>query len=174
MSRIGKKAPKWSGTAYLNGDQVQTSSKDLEGKWYVMYWYPLDFTFVCPTEIVGFEALREDFEDDGVTLIGCSTDSYYSHAAWFADETIFPGGVHHAVIGDTNHKVSKAFGVLKKDAGIAFRATVIVDDKGIVRSLAQNDLSAGRSPAEVLRTVQALQSGGLCGVNWKKGEDFVG
>ena len=83
-------------------------------------------------------------------------------------------GTTHPVIADTNHAVSKAFGVLKEDAGVAFRATVIVDDKGVVRSMAGNDLSAGRSPNEVLRTVQALQSGGLCAADWKKGEGFVG
>ena len=79
-----------------------------------------------------------------------------------------------AVLADTNHAVSKAFGVLKEDDGVAFRATVIVDDQGVIRSIAVNDLTAGRSPKEVLRTVQALQSGGLCAADWAKGEDFVG
>ena len=171
---IGQPEPEWQGVAYINGDQKHISSKDFEGKWHVLYWYPLDFTFVCPTEIVGFQKLLGDFRDDGVELIGASTDSFFSHNAWFADREIFPEAITHPVLADTNHSVSRAFGVLKEDAGIAFRATVIVDDKGIIRSVSINDTEVGRSPAEVLRTVQAFQSGGLCGANWSKGDDFVG
>jgi alkyl hydroperoxide reductase subunit AhpC len=174
MSMIGQKAPEWSAIAYVNGEQKSISSKDYAGKWHVLYWYPLDFTFVCPTEIKGFQEKSGDFKDDGIELIGVSTDSFFSHKAWFADRKIFPQQVTHPVIADTNHAVSRAFGVLKEDAGIAYRATVIVDDKGIVRSVTVNDLSVGRSPSEVLRTVQALQSGGLCGADWKKGQSFVG
>ena len=135
----------------------------------MLYWYPLDFTFVCPTEIKGFQSLTSDFGDESVAVIGVSTDSFYSHKNWFADRKTFPQDITHPVIADTNHAVSRAFGVLKEDQGVAFRATVIVDDKGIVRSVAVNDLSVGRSPKEVLRTVQALQSGGLCGADWQKG-----
>jgi peroxiredoxin (alkyl hydroperoxide reductase subunit C) len=173
MSMIGAKAPEWSGPAYLKGEQKTLSSKDLAGKWYVLYWYPLDFTFVCPTEIKGFQDLSGEFKDDGVEVIGVSTDSFYSHKAWFADRKTFPKEITHAVLADTSHAVSRAFGVLKEDAGIAYRATVVVDDKGIVRSVSVNDLSVGRSPHEVLRTVQALKSGGLCGAEWKKGDKFV-
>ncbi|MBI5481257.1 MAG: peroxiredoxin [Deltaproteobacteria bacterium] len=174
MSLVGKKEPEWSGVAYYNGEQKQLSSADFKGKWHVLYWYPLDFTFVCPTEIVGFQGLLGDFKDERVEVVGVSTDSYYSHKAWFADRKIFPQEISHPVIADTNHEVSKAYGVLKEEDGVAFRATVIVDDKGIVRAVSVNDLSVGRSPKEVLRTVQALQSGGLCGADWKKGEKFVG
>jgi peroxiredoxin (alkyl hydroperoxide reductase subunit C) len=78
MNLIGKPAPSWSGTAYHNGEKATLSSESLSGKWYVIYWYPLDFTFVCPTEIRGFQSLLEDFEDDGVTVIGASTDSFHS------------------------------------------------------------------------------------------------
>jgi peroxiredoxin (alkyl hydroperoxide reductase subunit C) len=173
MSLIGQKAPEWTAAAYLNGDQVTISSKDFEGKWYVLYWYPLDFTFVCPTEIRGFQELLEDFEDDGISVIGASTDSFFSHNAWFADRELFPREITHPVIADTNHSVTRAFDVLKADAGIAYRATVIVDDQGIIRSVSVNDTEVGRSPAEVLRTAQAFQSGGLCGANWSKGDGFV-
>jgi peroxiredoxin (alkyl hydroperoxide reductase subunit C) len=174
MSMIGRKEPEWRAKAYRNGDEVELSSKDYEGKWHVLYWYPLDFTFVCPTEIKGFQSLLDDFQDDDVEVIGVSTDSYFSHKAWFADRQTFPDEVTHPVIADTNHQVSRAFGVLKEDQGVAFRATVIVDDKGIIRSISINDLSVGRSPNEILRTVQALRSGGLCGADWKKGQGFVG
>ena len=174
MSMIGLQAPAWTAPAYVNGEEKSLSNKDFEGKWHVLYWYPLDFTFVCPTEIKGFQDLLEEFDDDGVKVIGVSTDSFFSHKAWFNDKDTFPKTITHPVIADTNHSVSQAFGVLKEDAGIAFRATVIVDDKGVVRSMSVNDLSVCRSPSEVLRTVQALQSGGLCGADWKKGEGFVG
>ena len=174
MTMIGKPEPEWKGIAFVKGEQKEISSADYKGKWHVLYWYPLDFTFVCPTEIKGFQSLLDDFSDDAVSVIGVSTDSFFSHKNWFADRATFPNAITHPVVADTNHVVSRAFGVLKEDQGVAFRATVIVDDKGIIRSVAVNDLSVGRSPQEVLRTVQALQSGGLCGANWKKGDQFVG
>ncbi len=117
--------------------------------------------------------MLEEFEDDNVALIGVSTDSFFSHQAWFGDRKIFEDEITHPVIADTNHAVSRAFGVLKEDMGVSYRGTIIVDDEGTVRSVTITDLSAGRSPQEVLRTVQALQSGGLCGADWKKGDEFV-
>ena len=173
MSMIGTKAPEWSATAYVNGEEKTVSSSDYQGRWHVLYWYPLDFTFVCPTEIRGFQELLEDFEDDNVAVIGASTDSFFSHKAWFADRDIFAKEITHPVLADTAHTVTKAFGMLKGDAGIAFRGTVIVDPEGVIRSVSVNDLSVGRSPKEVLRTVQALQAGGLCGADWNKGEGFA-
>ncbi len=174
MTLVGQKAPEWAGSAYVNGENKTLSSKDYAGKWYVMYWYPLDFTFVCPTEIRGFQALAKDFAEDGVAVIGASTDSFFSHKAWFADRDTFADEITHPVIADTGHQVAKAFGVLKEDMGVGYRATIIVDDKGVVRSMTVNDLDAGRSPKETLRTVQALLSGGLCGADWEKGDSFVG
>jgi len=174
MNLVGQKAPEWTAPAYHRGERKQLSSADLQGKWHVIFWYPLDFTFVCPTEILEFERLRGDFEDERTTVLGVSTDSFYSHKAWFADRKIFPQEIAYPVLGDTSHAVSKAFGVLKEDEGIAYRATVIVDDQGVVRAMSVNDLSVGRSPKEVLRTVQALRAGGLCGADWKKGDGFVG
>lgn len=173
MSLVGKKAPQWESVAYVNGEQKTLKSSDFDGKWYVMYWYPLDFTFVCPTEIRGFQELLDEFEDDDVTVIGASTDSFFSHQKWFADRNTFAKEITHPILADTNHSVSNAFGVLKEDEGVAYRATVVVDPEGVVRSMVVNDLSVGRSPQETLRTVQALQSGGQCGANWKKGDKFA-
>jgi peroxiredoxin (alkyl hydroperoxide reductase subunit C) len=173
MSLIGTKAPEWTAPAYVKGEQKQISSKDYAGKWHVLYWYPLDFTFVCPTEIRGFEKLKSAFEKEGIGVIGASTDSFFSHQTWFADKDIFPDGVTHPVIADTSHAFTRLFDVLKEDLGAAFRATVIIDDKGVIRSVSVNDLAVGRSPAEVLRAVQAFQSGGLCGADWHKGDNFV-
>jgi len=174
MALIGQPEPAWKAVAYVNGEQKMLSNEDFKGKWHVLYWYPLDFTFVCPTEIKGFQSLAPDFKDDNTAVIGVSTDSFFSHKAWFADRKTFPQEITHPVIADTNHAVSRAFGVLKEDQGVAYRATIIVDDKGIIRSATVNDLSVGRSPHETLRTVQAFQSGGLCGADWKKGDKFVG
>lgn len=174
MSLIGQKEPEWAGTAYHKGEQKTLSSKDFAGRWHVLYWYPLDFTFVCPTEIRGFQDHLKEFGDDKVDVIGVSTDSFFSHKAWFADRQTFPNEITHPVMGDTNHSISRAFGVLKEEAGIAYRASVIVDDTGVIRAYHVNDTTVGRSPQEVLRTAQALQSGGLCAADWKKGEKFVG
>lgn len=173
MIQIGKPAPAWCTTAYHGGEEVDLSSEKLAGRWYVLYFYPLDFTFICPTEIRGFQALLPDFQAEGVEVVGASTDSFYSHQHWFADRQTFAQEITHPVIADTSHAVARAFGVLKEDQGVAYRASVIVDDRGIVRSIAVNDLDAGRSPAEVLRTVQALRSGGLCGADWQRGDDFA-
>ncbi len=173
MSMVGQKAPQWSATAYVDGEEKEVKSSDFAGKWYILYWYPLDFTFVCPTEIKGFQEKLEDFQDDGIAVIGASTDSYYSHKAWFADRKTFPQEITHPVVADTNHNLSRLFGVLKEEAGVAYRATVIVDAQGVVRAMSVNDLSVGRSPSEVLRTAQALQAGGLCGADWHKGDRFV-
>jgi alkyl hydroperoxide reductase subunit AhpC len=117
--------------------------------------------------------LLEQFEGEDVSVVGVSTDSYFSHNAWFSDRDIFPVEISHPVVADTTHALSKTFGVLNDDMGVSYRGTIIVDDKGTVRSTSVTDLSAGRSPQEVLRTVQALKSGGLCGVNWNSGDDFV-
>lgn len=173
MSMIGKRAPEWCVTAYHNGEEIELGSRDYEGRWHVLYWYPLDFTFICPTEIRGFQDLAEAFEAEGVAVIGASTDSFFSHKQWFGDRKTFPAEITHPVVADTNHSLSRAFGVLKEDQGVSYRATVIVDDTGVIRSLAINDLSVGRSPGEVLRTVQALKSGGLCGVDWQRGDAFA-
>jgi peroxiredoxin (alkyl hydroperoxide reductase subunit C) len=173
MTAIGTQAPDWCATAYQEGEEVQISSACYRGKWYVLYWYPLDFTFICPTEIRGFQAMLADFQAEGVEVVGASTDSFFSHKAWFADGKTFAEAITHPVIADTSHAVSRAFGVLKEDEGVAYRATAIVDDQGVIRSLSVNDLSAGRSPAEVLRTVQALRSGGLCAADWQKGDVFA-
>jgi peroxiredoxin (alkyl hydroperoxide reductase subunit C) len=179
MTLVGQQAPEWEASAYFRGEQRTLSSEDFSNQWYVLYWYPADFTFICPTEIQEFEQLREDFEDDGVAVLGCSTDSFFSHKYWFEQTDTFEPSIQHPVLADTNHSVSRAFGVLEEDNGIAFRATAIVDPEGRIRSLSVNDIDRdgvgiGRSPAEVLRTVQALQSGGLCGADWEPGELFAG
>src|SRR5262245_53423383 len=173
MTLVGKPEPAWSAIAYVKGEQERIGRDDYRGRWHVLYWYPLDFTFVCPTEIRGFQALADEFAREDVDVVGVSPDSFYAHQRWFADRKTFPHEITHPIVADGNHAVSRAFGVLKEDEGVAYRATVVVDDEGIVRSVGVNDLPVGRNPEEVLRTVQALQSGGLCGIGWQKGEKFV-
>src|SRR3954452_8332801 len=114
MAMAGEPEPTWKAVAYVKGEQKEISNADFKGKWPVLYWYPRDFTFVCPTEIKGFESLSGDFKDDGVDVIGISTDSYFSHKAWSADRKTFPQEITHRVLGDTNPSVSRAFGVLKE------------------------------------------------------------
>jgi peroxiredoxin (alkyl hydroperoxide reductase subunit C) len=173
MTLIGKPVPDWTAAAYTKGEEIRIGAKDYAGKWYVLYFYPLDFTFVCPTEIRGFQSLLGEFEAEGIAVIGASTDSFHSHKAWFADRSTFPEAINHPVIANTAHTVSRAFGVLNEDLGIAFRATVVVDHESIVRSVAVNDLNAGRSPPKVLRTAQALKAGELCGADWRKGDRYA-
>jgi len=163
VSLIGKSAPEWSAKAFHRGKEIQIESQNMTGSWYVIFWYPMDFTFVCSTELNRFEELSDDFEDDGIFLFGASTDSFYCHKSWFSDKSTFPKGISFPVIADTNHSVSRAFGVLKEEEGVAFRAAVIVDDRGILRSVSINDIEVGRNPKEILRIAQAFQSGGLCG-----------
>ena len=132
---IGKKAPAWSSTAYRDGEEVRICSEDFSGKWYVLYWYPLDFTFVCPTEIKGFQELLGDFEDDGVAVIGASTDSFYTHKAWFADRETFPDAITHPVLADTGHQleVSLRLPVLAETGIIEPGAFVEYQDGSVTR-----------------------------------------
>jgi alkyl hydroperoxide reductase subunit AhpC len=173
MSMVGNKEPDWSGSAYVKNERKPLRAQDYAGKWHLIYWYPADFTWLCPTEIREFQAMLPQFAADAIEVIGASTDSFFSHKAWFADRQIFPQQITHPVLADTNHSVSRAFGVLKEDAGVAYRASVVLDDQGIIRAHYVNDVQVGRSPAEVLRVIQALQSGGYCPADWKKGEKFA-
>ncbi len=171
MVRVGDNAPDFSEDAYVHGEFKKVSLKDHRGKWVVLFFWPLDFTFVCPTEIRGFAKQEEEFRKHNAVIIGASTDSVYSHKAWFEKdlpEVKFP------VIGDTSHKISRSFGVLKEDQGIAYRGTFIIDPEGVVRYSVVSDLNVGRSIDETLRVLQAFQTGGLCPIDWKPGQKTLG
>ena len=166
--RIGQPAPELEGSALINGDIKDFKLSDYRGKnWVVLFFYPLDFTFVCPTEIRGFNAHVADFEKAGTKVIGASVDSIYSHKAWVESDL---GPVKFPLFADITKDASRAYGVLNEEAGIAFRGTFIIDDKGIVRSYVVNDLGTGRSIDETLRTIQALQTGANTPCDWKPGE----
>lgn len=170
--KVGKPVSDVKAQAYLpDGSFKEVKLSDYKGKWVVLFFYPLDFTFVCPTEIQGFNAKYEEFKKLGAEVLTASTDSVYSHKAW-AESNL--GKVKFPMIGDTNHEVSKTFGVLVEEKGVALRGTFIIDPQSVVRSAVINDLSVGRSVEETLRTLQAFQTGGLTACGWKPGQKTLG
>lgn len=151
---------------------VNISNKDIEGKWAVMFWWPKDFTFVCPTEIAEFNSKCQDFEDRDTVLLGASTDSEYVHLAWRKDHDDLRG-LQFPMIADTSKSLAEELGILEANEKIAYRATFIIDPEGIVRWVNINDLNVGRNVDEVLRVLDALQTDELCPCNWKKGEETL-
>ena len=161
MISIGTKAPDWKATVYNNGKKEVLSSEDLAGSWYVLYWWPFDFTGACNSEILGFQELEKEFAELGVKLIGASCDSFYSHEKWFSDANSFPDGApSHPVIADTTHQVTKGFGFYFEATGSSIRGTVIVDPDGVVKSFGANFFNVTREPQDVLTTARGFIRGG--------------
>jgi peroxiredoxin (alkyl hydroperoxide reductase subunit C) len=175
IARVGQPAPAFTVKAYDRtkdgtDDQFRPISlHDLKGKWVCLFFYPLDFTFVCPTEIVAFNKALGEFEDRDCVLLTASTDSVFSHKGW-CDSHADLKGLKYPMLADTAHSLSRAFGVLKEEDGIAYRGIFLIDPQGIVRWSAVHDLSVGRNVEEVLRVLDALQTDKLCPCNWSKGE----
>lgn len=174
-----KPAPHFEGMAVVNGEFKKISLCDYKGKYVVLFFYPLDFTFVCPTEIIAFSESAEKFRAINCEVIGCSTDSHFSHLAW-VNTPRKQGGLgemHIPLLADKTGKVARDYGVLKECDGIAFRGLFIIDDKGVLRQMTVNDLPVGRSVDEVMRLVQAFQfsdkHGEVCPANWKPGSDTI-
>src|SRR3989338_4474106 len=166
--QVGQKAPDFAAQAFLpDGSFKDVKLSDYKGKWVVLFFYPLDFTFVCPTEIRDFDKQYAQFKKLGTEVLAASTDSVYSHKAWSEGAL---GKIQFPILADTSHSVSRAFNVLLSDKGIALRGTFIIDANGILKSATVNDLPVGRSVDETLRTLQALQTGKLTGCGWKPGE----
>jgi alkyl hydroperoxide reductase subunit AhpC len=175
---IRKPAPEFSGDVWHNGQLKRVSLSELKGKWVVLFFYPLDFTFVCPTEICNFSDSFDNFQQNNTELIGCSVDSVFSHREW-ALKPRKQGGLAPCklpLLSDITHQISKDYGVLideGADKGVAFRGTFIIDNNGILRHYSVNDLSAGRNVDEVLRLVQAYQFsdkyGEVCPAKWRPG-----
>jgi alkyl hydroperoxide reductase subunit AhpC len=171
-ARVGQKAPYWEAKGLApNGEFKDYKATDFEGKWLVLFFYPLDFTFVCPTEIRGFNEHLEEFKKLKAEVVAASTDSVYSHKAWTDGEL---GKVAFPILGDTNHEIARKFGVLVENAGIALRGTFLVDPQGVLRYSVVHDLNVGRSVDEALRVLQAFQTGELCPVGWKPGQKTLG
>uniref|UniRef100_A0A3P9NAE3 Peroxiredoxin-1 n=1 Tax=Poecilia reticulata TaxID=8081 RepID=A0A3P9NAE3_POERE len=179
-AKIGKLAPDFLAKAVMPDGQFQDLKlSDYRGKYVVFFFYPLDFTFVCPTEIIAFSDAAEEFRKIGCEVIAASVDSHFSHFAW----TNTPrkqgglGAMKIPLVSDTRRTISTDYGVLKEDEGIAYRGLFIIDDKGILRQITINDLPVGRSVEETLRLVQAFQftdkHGEVCPAGWKPGSDTI-
>ncbi len=168
---IGQHVPVFECDAYEAGKFKKFDLSDHKGKWVVLFFYPLDFTFICPTEIKGFGVREGEFKQLNAVVVGASTDSAHSHKAWF--ERDLPE-VRFPILADTTHAVSRLFGVLKEDQGITYRGTFIIDPEGVLRYIVISDLSVGRSVDETLRVLRALQTGELCPVAWKPGDPTLG
>lgn len=168
--KVGQPAPEFKAQAYVAGDFKDVSLQDFRGKWVALYFYPLDFTFVCPTEIKSFAEHEATFKEFGCQVIGASTDSAYSHKAWFERDL---KEVRHPVLADTAHTISRDYGVLIEDEGIALRGTFLIDPNGILQWMTVNALGVGRSVEEVVRTLQALKTGELCPAGWAPGKATI-
>ncbi|PYJ37117.1 MAG: hypothetical protein DME81_08585 [Verrucomicrobia bacterium] len=171
--RIGKPAPEFEAEAWTRGAHgpKKVGLSQHRGKWVVLFFYPRDFTFICPTEIASFGAIQKDFERENGVVIGVSTDSFYTHKAWFESDPRL-ANINYPVIADTGHEVSGAFDVLLED-GAALRGTFIIDPEGILRHMSINELDVGRNVNETLRVLQALRTGELCPVDWKPGQSTL-
>ena len=176
MLTIGDKFPAFSLKAVESADLPKDfpvlNQDSFEGKWKVYMFWPKDFTFVCPTEIVAFGELNEDFADRDAVLVGASTDSEFVHVAWRQSRDDLKA-VTYPWLADIKKELSAALGILDKEEGVANRATFIVDPDGIIRFVSVNDLSVGRNPKEVIRVLDALQTDELCPCNWQKGEETL-
>lgn len=171
MLQVGKPAPHFKGQALVGREFKDINLDALKGKWVVLFFYPMDFTFVCPTELVAFNNAVADFEDRNAVVISASTDTVFSHLGWVkADERL--ANLKYPILGDVTKKISQDYGVLT-DEGIALRGTFIIDNAGILRWAAQYDLNVGRNIEETLRVLDALQTDELCPCNWEKGQDTL-
>ncbi|HTB65302.1 MAG TPA: peroxiredoxin [Steroidobacteraceae bacterium] len=176
MLGIGKQFPEYRLNAVISTDQSKAfqsiDSGTHAGKWRVIFFWPMDFTFVCPTEIAAFGKLDKEFRARDAQLLGASTDSEYVHLAWRRDKDELKD-LPFPMLADVKRELSTALGILDADAGVAQRATYIIDPQGIIRFVYVTDLNVGRNPQEVLRVLDALQTDELCPCNWQKGDDTL-
>jgi len=173
MLRLNQPAPDFKQPAYVKGQQddyTEVSLGGLKGKWVVLFFYPRDFTFVCPTEIRGFAKQYEAFQKLGCEILAASTDSVYSHKAWFERDL---AEVQFPVLADTTHVFARDYEILNEENGEAERGLFIIDPEGKLRYVVISDSNVGRSVTETLRVVQALQTGGLCPIDWEPGQETL-
>jgi len=175
---VGKKAPEFSSPAVMADGSINTSFSlsDYEGQYIVLFFYPLDFTFVCPTELIAFSHRIADFEKRGVQVLGCSIDSQFTHIAW-RNTPIDEGGigqVKYPLIADVKHEICRAYDVELDPEGVALRGSFLIDKSGVVRHQVVNDLPLGRNIDEMLRMVDAVQFheqyGEVCPAGWSEGD----
>ncbi|TNN05263.1 Thioredoxin peroxidase [Schistosoma japonicum] len=174
-----KPAPEFHGCAVIDGDFKEINLKDYSGKYVVLFFYPADFTFVCPTEIIAFSDEVDQFKSRNCQVIACSTDSKYSHLAWTKQDRKSGGlgDMRIPLLADPTKSIARAYGVLDEEEGNAFRGLFIIDPKGILRQITVNDKPVGRSVDETLRLLDAFQfvekHGEVCPVNWKRGQHGI-
>jgi len=173
---VSAPAPDFSGEAYVNGEFRKVSPADYRGKKVVLFFYPLDFTFVCPTEILAFSDRIDDFRKRQTEVIGASVDSKFTHAAWAQVDRKDGGikGVNFPLLSDLNKKIAADYDVLIQDAGVALRGLFIINKAGVLKHATINHLDLGRNIDEVLRVLDAIdfseEHGEVCPANWKKGD----
>ena len=160
--------------ADINIDNVfiDIDNNTYKGKWLVVFFYPKDFTFVCPTEIAAFGDLVDEFKKRNTQVLGASTDSEFVHWAWRRQQEELKN-LPLPLLADVKRELTASLGILDPNEGVAQRATFIVDPNGMIRHVSVNDLNVGRNPKETLRTLDALQTDELCPCNWSKGEDTI-
>lgn len=176
---VGKKAPDFKATAIMADGSIKAdfSLSDFKGKYVVLFFYPLDFTFVCPTELIAFSKRIKEFEARDTQVIGCSIDSQFTHIAW-RNTPVENGGigaVAYPLVADVKHQICQAYDVEFADAGVAYRGSFLIDRDGTVRHQVVNDLPLGRNVDEMLRMIDALQFtekyGEVCPAGWNKGDE---
>ena len=176
-AKVGQPAPDFDMPSTKNVEKLNEPVRleDYKGKWVVLLFYPLDFTFVCPTELTTFSDKYEEFQSIGAEVIGVSTDSVYSHRAWLQTPRDKSGveGLKYPLASDITKQVSRDYGVLIEDRGVALRGLFVIDPEGTLRYAVVHDLNVGRSAEETLRVIQALQTGGLCQAEWRPGQETL-
>ena len=180
LAQVGQPAPDFTMKSAKPGDTAKTvgspvSLSDYSGKWLVLFFYPLDFTFVCPTEITALSDRFDEFAEIDAEVLGVSIDSQFSHLAWINTprEQHGLGTLNFPLASDLTKEVARAYGVLIEEAGIALRGLFIIDPNGLLQYAVVNSLNIGRSTDETLRVLQALQTGGLCPSDWKPGKPLL-
>ncbi|TLD42849.1 MAG: Alkyl hydroperoxide reductase subunit C-like protein [Candidatus Jettenia ecosi] len=168
--KIGQNAPEFTLQSVIGDKFCDVGLDEYKGKWVVLFFYPLDFTFICPTEITEFSKRDSEFKALNAQVLGVSVDSVYSHKAWLKEL----GNLSYPLLSDITKDISRKYGVLLEDKGIALRGTFIIDPEGKLRYQLIHDLGIGRSVEEILRVLRALQTGELCPVEWKPGKKTLG
>jgi lipoyl-dependent peroxiredoxin subunit C len=176
MLSVGKKFPSFKLKAVVSNDLktgiTEYSSEQLKGKWGVVFFYPKDFTFVCPTEIKAFADLNKEFTDREAQVLTASTDSEFVHLAWRSQKEELKN-LPFPMLSDIKRELSTALGILDENEGVAQRATFVFDPEGVIRHVSVYDLNVGRNAKEILRTLDALQTDELCPCNWQEGDSTI-
>jgi peroxiredoxin 2/4 len=166
LLRVGDRAPDFTAKGVLGGKTASYSLSAYKGKWLVLFFYPADFTFICPTEVTGFSKAAKEFAAEGAEILGVSVDSLESHRSW-ADEL---GGVAYPLLSDEEKQLSRAYGILDEKEGVSLRATFIINPAGEVNYVVISHVNVGRSVEETLRVLKALRTERLCPSEWQPGQ----